>query len=157
MEVGSREKCRVEGGVKMEEEGPERNVYRSRAVENRDRRGATIRISLSSSTYRGSEGNDVRTLRAPVVDHADLLRHGKGHEIADAQQSQNSGKETERCAGSVEATSVGNAHALAEEEDQSLVIDGLWIGEEEESEGEVEQGDGGDDRVRCDETHGDGF
>lgn len=48
-------------------------------------------------------------------------------------------------------------HALAEDVDDGLVIDGGGVGEEEVGEGDVEEGDGGDDGLCCDEGHGCGL
>lgn len=38
-----------------------------------------------------------------------------------------------------------NVHALAEDKDEGLILDRLGLEEEEVGEGEVEEGDGGDD------------
>ena len=47
-----------------------------------------------------------------------------------------------------------HAHALAHDKDNGLLVDGARVGEEEEGEGEVEEGDGGDDGLGGDERHG---
>lgn len=47
-----------------------------------------------------------------------------------------------------------HAHACAEDVDKSLVIDGLGAGEEKVGDGEVEEGEGGDDGAGGDERHG---
>lgn len=47
-----------------------------------------------------------------------------------------------------------NSHALSEDVHQALVVDGARAGEEEVGDGEVEEGDGGDDGLGGDESHG---
>lgn len=44
-------------------------------------------------------------------------------------------------------------HRLADDEDEGLVCDLVWVGEEEEGEGYVEEGEGGYDGCAGDETH----
>jgi hypothetical protein len=45
------------------------------------------------------------------------------------------------------------AHRLPKHEDYILVDDSEWCGEEEPGDGDVENGDGANERVRPDETH----
>jgi hypothetical protein len=45
------------------------------------------------------------------------------------------------------------AHRLPKHEDYILVDDSEWCGEEEPGDGDVEDGDGANERVRSDETH----
>lgn len=47
-----------------------------------------------------------------------------------------------------------HAHSLAQYEHQRLVGDGAWVGEEEEAQGDVEEREGGEDRLCGDERHG---
>lgn len=47
-----------------------------------------------------------------------------------------------------------HAHALAEDPNQSLIIDSLWARDEEVCDRDVEQRDGGNDGCRRDERHG---
>lgn len=47
-----------------------------------------------------------------------------------------------------------NSHAFSEDVDEALVVDGAGTGEEEVGDGEVEEGDGGDDGFGGYESHG---
>lgn len=47
-----------------------------------------------------------------------------------------------------------HAHALAEDPDKGLFIDGTWVREKEESECDMEERDGGDYCGRGNERHG---
>lgn len=59
-----------------------------------------------------------------------------------------------RSAASAAVARTYQGHALAENVDDGLVIDGGGVGEEEVGESDVEEGDGGDDGLCCYESHG---
>lgn len=92
-------------------------------------------------------------MRAPVVNHANLLGHGQRDQVTQADESEDRGEKRERAARVLETASIGHAHALSEEKDDGLLIDGFRVGEEEEGEGQVEERNRGNDSVGCDEAH----
>lgn len=54
---------------------------------------------------------------------------------------------------SLEGPVVGHPHGLAQDVDQGLVGDGHGVCEEEEAQGDVEEREGGDDRLCGYESH----
>lgn len=92
-----------------------------------------------------------------MEDQADLIGHGQRHEIAEADEDEDGGEKGERRTLGVEASSVGHAHALAEDEDQRLAVDGTRVGQEEVGDGDVEERHRGDDGFCRDERHGCGL
>lgn len=71
-------------------------------AETTKRRGAGL-----VSTCEIVAGYGRRALGAPVVQHGDVLGHGQGDEVAEADEGEDGGEEREGRAGGLEAAGVG--------------------------------------------------
>ena len=95
-----------------------------------------------------------RTLRTPVIQQADLLRHAQRDQIAESNHEEDRRQQPQRRVLGLEAAREGHAHALTQHPYQDLVVDGARVGEEEVGEREVQERDRGDDGGGRDERHG---
>lgn len=87
------------------------------------------------------------------MQHAHVLGQAEGDEVRDAKEGEDEGQQRQSRRRGLEAARVRQAHGLADHVDQRLLGDGGRVGQEEEAQGDVEEGQGGDDGLGRYERH----